>query len=397
MKIIIVAGARPNFMKIAPIIKAIDKHNESKISSASAINYTLVHTGQHYDYEMSKVFFENLDIPKPDVYLGVGSGNHGEQTGKVMIEFEKLITGDIPDAVMVVGDVNSTVACALTAVKLHIPIAHVEAGLRSLDRTMPEEINRIVTDVLSDYLFTTCEAGNNNLRREGIPEEKIFLVGDVMIDTLLAYREKASKTDILRKLKLVSDNKEKIIDYCLLTLHRPSNVDDKNSFLKILKALQKVSEQIPLIFPVHPRTKKQIETFNTEEFFKNTPYNAWYPLPPKIYSIDPLSYLDFLNLMMHAKFVLTDSGSIQEETTVLNVPCLTLRDTTERPDTITEGTNILVWNNTQNIIEETSNIMRGQGKKGKVFKQSDGKASERIVEILARKFKSKKKRRLLEG
>ncbi|MBI4620197.1 MAG: UDP-N-acetylglucosamine 2-epimerase (non-hydrolyzing) [Desulfobacterales bacterium] len=253
----LVAGARPNFIKIDPIINAIDRHNESKISSAPVINYTLVHTGQHYDYEMSKVFFENLDIPEPDVYLGVGSGNHGEQTGKVMIEFEKLIIRDRPDAVVVVGDVNSTVACALTAVKLHIPIAHVEAGLRSLDRAMPEEINRIVTDVLSDYLFTTCEDGNNNLRREGIPEEKIFLVGDVMTDTLSAYREKASKTDILRKLNLVSDNKENMINYCLLTLHRPSNVDDKKSFLKILKALQKVSEQIPVIFPTHPRTKKQ--------------------------------------------------------------------------------------------------------------------------------------------
>lgn len=230
LKLMLVAGARPNFMKIAPIINAIDRHNESKISSAPVINYTLVHTGQHYDYEMSKVFFENLDIPEPDVYLGVGSGNHGEQTGKIMIEFERLLLKDEPDALVVVGDVNSTAACTLTAVKLHTPVAHVEAGLRSFDKTMPEEINRIVTDVLSDYLFTTCEEANENLIREGISEEKIFLVGDVMIDTLLAYREKASKTDLFRELNLAPDNKEKVVDYCLLTLHRPSNVDDKKSF-----------------------------------------------------------------------------------------------------------------------------------------------------------------------
>jgi len=385
LKVLLVAGVRPNFMKIAPLIQSINRHNKSRAPSLPAIRYTLVHTGQHYDYEMSKVFFENLEIPEPDIYLGVGSGNHGEQTGKIMIEFERVLLEDRPDIVVVVGDVNSTVACALTAVKLHIPVAHVEAGLRSFDRTMPEEINRTVTDVLSDYLFSTCKEANENLVKEGISEEKIFLVGDVMIDTLLAHKEMAKRSSILERLH-ISSNSGEIIDYCLLTLHRPSNVDNEKTFSEILRALQKISEQIPLIFPVHPRTKKQIGAFDLQGFFKNNPWSTACPLPPEIYCIDPLSYLDFMNLMIHAKFVLTDSGCIQEETTVLNIPCLTLRDTTERPNTISKGTNTLVWNDTEKIIEQVTKIMMGQGKKRRCPQYCDGEASEKIIDILAQKI-----------
>ena len=386
LKVLLVAGARPNFMKITPLIQAINNYNKRLGTRHKGhMDYILVHTGQHYDYEMSKVFFENLEIPEPDIYLGVGSGNHGEQTGKIMIEFERVLFRDKPDIVVVVGDVNSTVACALAAVKLHIPVAHVEAGLRSFNRAMPEEINRIVTDVLSDYLFTNCKEANENLVKEGISEEKIFLVGDVMIDTLLAYKEKAKRSNILERLH-VSSNSGKIMDYCLLTLHRPSNVDNEKTFLEILKALRKISEQIPLIFPVHPRTKKQIEAFGLQGFFKNNPCLTPYPLLPKMYGIDPLNYLDFMNLMMYAKFILTDSGSIQEETTVLNIPCLTLRDTTERPNTITNGTNTLVWNDTEKIIEEAAKIIIGQGKRRRCPQYWDGKASERTIDILAQKI-----------
>jgi UDP-N-acetylglucosamine 2-epimerase (non-hydrolysing) len=385
-KLLLVVGARPNFMKIAPLIQAIDRHNKRPGNKDNQhIECVLVHTGQHYDYKMSKVFFENLEIPEPDVYLGVGSGYHGEQTGKIMIEFEKTLLKDRPDLVIVVGDVNSTMACALTAAKLRIPVAHVEAGFRSSDRTMPEEINRMVTDILSDYLFTTCREANENLIREGVSEDKIFLVGDVMVDTLLASRKKARQTYILRKLNLAPDNEEEITDYCLLTLHRPSNVDNHDALLRILEALEKISEQIPVIFPVHPRTKRQIDAAGFKRFLKQSPHDRPYPLPPAIYGIDPLSYLDFVNLMMHAKFVLTDSGSIQEETTVLDIPCLTLRNTTERPHTILQGTNTLVWNETCKIIREAQRILEGHGKKASL-KEWDGAAAERIVSVLADKF-----------
>ncbi len=385
-KILLVAGARPNFMKIAPLVQAIDKHNKTLGSKDKQhTDYVLVHTGQHYNYEMSKVFFENLEIPEPDIYLGVGSGNHGEQTGKIMIEFEKILLEDRPDMVVVVGDVNSTMACALTAAKLHIPVAHVEAGFRSCDRAMPEEINRVVTDILSDYLFTTCREANENLIRQGVSEDKIFLVGDVMVDTLLASKKRARQSHILRKLNLASDNEGEMTDYCLLTLHRPSNVDDHDAFLRILEALEKISEQIPVIFPVHPRTKRQIDAMGFERFLGQNPYDRPCPLPPAIYGIGPLSYLDFVNLMMHAKFVLTDSGSIQEETTVLDIPCLTLRNTTERPHTILQGTNTLVWNETEKIIREARRILEGHGKKSGL-KEWDGAAAEKIVSVLADKL-----------
>lgn len=367
MKIVNVVGARPNFMKIAPIMRAIDKYNQS---NSSKIEPILIHTGQHYDYEMSKVFFKDLELPEPDIYLGVGSGTHSEQTGKVMIEFEKVLVKEKPDLVVVVGDVNSTLACALSTVKLHIPVAHVEAGLRSFDRSMPEEINRLLTDAISEFLFTPSSDADENLRNEGISNEKIFQVGDVMVDSLFLNLAKAKDSSILKDLNLSSD-------YTVITLHRPSNVDDRDNFLNILEALKIISKRIPVIFPIHPRTKKQVEFFNLQNCFEDIPTND-----PGIYSIEPLGYLDFLSLMMKAKFIMTDSGGVQKETTVLGIPCLTLRDTTEWPLTLTEGTNTLVWNDPRRITEEAFKILDGQSKNGNCPRLWDGRAAERIVEIL---------------
>ena len=388
MKIALVVGARPNFMKIAPIIKAIATYNNSCHLSPVTIHHLLVHTGQHYDYEMSKVFFEDLELPEPDIYLGIGSGTHAEQTGKVMIEFEKVLFKEKPDLVIVVGDVNSTLACALASGKLDIRVVHVEAGLRSFDRTMPEEINRLLTDQISDFLFTPSPDANRNLKKEGIPEEKIFLVGDVMVDSLLYNLEKAKKSTILKRLGLQKGlstaNCVLTTDYCLLTLHRPSNVDDKGSFLRIINALTEISKHIPIIFPIHPRTKKQIESFGFGDYFTNSMTNdlRLTTNDSGIRCVDPLGYLDFLNLMMHSKFVMTDSGGMQEETTVLGIPCLTLRDTTERPITISQGTNVLVCSDTQKIIDEAFKILDGKGKRGNRPEMWDGKAAERIIEVL---------------
>jgi len=385
-------------MKIAPLIRAIKKHNKSIHLSRETetlsqrddprlkINEILVHTGQHYDVNMSDSFFKDLNLPEPDVHLGIGSGTHGEQTGKVMIEFEKVLFQEQPNLVIVVGDVNSTLACALAAVKLHIPVAHVEAGLRSFDRTMPEEINRVVTDVLSDYLFAPSPDADENLKREGILEDKIFLVGDVMVDSLLFHLEKAKTTDVLERLglcrKSFAGHRQLTTDYCLLTLHRPSNVDNKYDFLKIIKALTEISKHVPIIFPAHPRTKKQIEAFGLQPYFINLTNNESRITNNRIYLVDPFGYLEFLNLTMHSTFVMTDSGGIQEETTVLGIPCLTLRETTERPITITQGTNVLVGNDTQKIIDEAFKILDGEGKKGSCPEMWDGRASERIVNIL---------------
>ena len=375
MRIVLVAGARPNFMKIAPIIRAIDKHNVSVKSEA--IEYMLVHTGQHYDYEMSKVFFEDLELPEPDIYLGVGSGTHAEQTGKVMIEFEKVLLEQKPDLVMVVGDVNSTLAAALAAVKLNIPVAHVEAGLRSFDRQMPEEINRLLTDVIADYLFTPSPDADKNLINEGIAEEKIFLVGNVMVDSLLFNKEKAARRSVLRQLGLEKGK------YGLLTLHRPENVDHEGNLGRIAVALKEISQSIPVIFPCHPRTRKTISQFGMDDFFGlGDSYSLRNVSSNSVHLIAPLGYLDFLHLMMNSKFVMTDSGGIQEETTVLDIPCLTLRDTTERPITISEGTNVVVGSDTQKIVDETSKILEGESKKGRTPKLWDGKAAERIVSIL---------------
>ncbi|PIW31104.1 MAG: UDP-N-acetylglucosamine 2-epimerase (non-hydrolyzing) [bacterium (Candidatus Ratteibacteria) CG15_BIG_FIL_POST_REV_8_21_14_020_41_12] len=365
MKIVLVAGARPNFMKIAPIIQAIKNYNRQH---KNRIRWQLVHTGQHYDYIMSKVFFKDLEIPQPDIYLGVGSGTHSQQTARVMMEFEKVLFREKPNLVMVVGDVNSTLAAALSAAKLNIPIAHIEAGLRSYDRRMPEEINRVVVDVLADYLFTPTIDANENLKKEGIPKEKIFLVGDVMVDTLLKLKTKSQKSKILRKLNLRRG------EYALLTLHRPSNVDYEENFLKIISALKEISRRIPIVFPAHPRTRKNMEKFKMGRIKEGG-----------IHLLEPLGYLDFLQLMMNSKFVMTDSGGMQEETTVLNIPCLTLRDTTERPMTITQGTNILVGNDTKKIIKEAEKILN-KNRDSDHFSYPalwDGKAAERIVSVIA--------------
>ena len=373
MKIVLVVGARPNFMKVAPIIRAINKHNAS--TRSTHIEPTLVHTGQHYDYEMSQIFFKDLELPQPDIYLGAGSGTHAEQTGKIMIELEKVLFKERPHLVIVVGDVNSTLAGALAAVKLCIPVAHVEAGLRSYDRTMPEEINRLLTDAISDYLFTPSHDADENLRKEGIPEDKIFLVGDVMVDSLLHNKAHAAQSDILETLGLAASHQSPVTPYALLTLHRPSNVDEKESLLKIIKALSEISRRIRIVFPAHPRTQKRLKEFG---ILDNLPITSH-----QLLITEPLGYLDFLNLEMNAKFVMTDSGGIQEETTVLSIPCLTLRNTTERPITISQGTNILVWNDSQRITEEAFKILDGKGKTGNCPELWDGKAAERIVEILA--------------
>ena len=359
MKIMSVVGARPNFMKIAPIIRAIKKYQQ--------IQSVLVHTGQHYDHQMSESFFEDLGIPRPDYNLGVGSGSHSAQTAHIMLSFEKVVLKEKPVLILVVGDVNSTLACSLVAAKLHIAVAHVEAGLRSLDRAMPEEINRLVTDSISDILFTTSLDANANLMKEGHPRDRIIFVGNVMIDTLMANLEKAGKSQIVKELSL----KEK--QFVAVTLHRPSNVDDKTTLTDIMEALFEISKKIPVIFPVHPRTIKKIKDF--------IPYQKLTQMN-NLRLIEPLGYIDFLRLMSQAKFVITDSGGIQEETTALGIPCLTVRENTERPITITEGTNTLVGTNREKIIKESMKILNGSGKKGRRPQYWDGKSSERIVKTL---------------
>ncbi len=360
MKIACVVGARPNFMKIAPILEEIEKYPE--------LDPLLVHTGQHYDYEMSQIFFEELDIPEPDVYLRVGSGTHAVQTAKIMMAFEEAVIEHKPDLILVVGDVNSTLACTLVGAKLWIPVAHVEAGIRSFDRTMPEEINRILTDAVSDYLFTPIADANENLRKEGIPEEKIYLVGDVMTDTLLKYRDIASSSGVLDELGLGEQS------YILMTLHRPSNVDIKANFTGILKALAEIQQRIKIVLAIHPRTKARVQEFGLGHIVSNM---------ENLMTIDPLGYLKFMGLMVSAKFVLTDSGGMQTETTVLNIPCLTLRENTERPETIREGTNTLVGSNTQLIIEESMKILDGHGKTGAYPEIWDGHAARRIAATIS--------------
>jgi UDP-N-acetylglucosamine 2-epimerase (non-hydrolysing) len=372
-KMILVAGARPNFMKIAPILHVINQRKQK--DQRNQTNFKIVHTGQHYDPEMSETFFHDLELPSPDIYLGVGSGSHSQQVARVMMGFEETCLKEKPDAVVVVGDVNSTLACALTAAKLGLPVAHVEAGLRSFDRTMPEEINRVATDALSDFLFTTEKSANKNLMNEGISKKRIFFVGNVMIDTLLKFKAKANE-----KAKINLNG----LDFALVTLHRPTNVDNKNTFKDLLQTLRMVSKHIPIIFPAHPRTQKQIKTFGYEKYFNLLELHSKNPINPKnsINLSGPLPYLEFINLMANAKMVFTDSGGIQEETTILGVPCLTIRQNTERPVTIEEGTNILVGNNRSRILEESFKILNGKGKKGKIPQLWDGKASERIVNIL---------------
>jgi len=363
MKILNVVGARPNFMKIAPLMREMKKHRSLKP--------LLVHTGQHYDKKMSRTFFRDLKIPLPDFNLGVGSGSHAEQTAHVMLLFEKLCLKEKPDLVLVVGDVNSTLACSLVAAKLCIPVAHVEAGLRSGDRTMPEETNRIVTDALSDHLFTTSLDADRNLRKEGVSPEKIFFVGNVMIDTLLEHLGQAKKSKVAERLGLRKNGKT--IPYSLITLHRPSNVDDKNTLTGILEALQAIQKRVKIVFPIHPRTKKQIDTFRLTALIKGM---------PNLILTEPIGYLDTLALMQKARFVLTDSGGVQEETTVLGIPCLTVRQNTERPITITQGTNILVGTDKGRILREVKRILDGRSKPKRIPQYWDGRAAQRIVSIL---------------
>jgi len=364
MKLLLVAGARPNFMKIAPIIRALSAWRIAH--SAKDIEYKLVHTGQHYDYEMSKVFFDDLEIPAPEYYLGAGSGSHAEQTAKVMVEFEKVCGDERPDVAIVVGDVNSTLACSVTAKKLNLDVAHVEAGLRSGDMTMPEEINRIVTDAIADYLFVTEKSGEDNLLKEGKPKEKIHFVGHVMIDNLLCQLQKLKQEDGSR----FESNalKEKLRRYAFLTLHRPSNVDDKEVLSGIASALNEVSQETPIIFPIHPRTRKMIDEFKIN-------------LSEYIHIMDPLGFRESLFLWKDAVMVMTDSGGFQEETTALGVPCITIRENTERPITIEIGTNILAGNKKEDILKCYREIMKNP-KKGEVPPMWDGRAAERIVDIL---------------
>lgn len=360
IKILGIVGARPNFMKIDPVFRVLEQEPE-KFSTR------LVHTGQHYDDKMSKVFFHDLGLRPPDIDLEVGSGSHTLQIGTVMLKIEPVLMQEKPDLVIVVGDVNSTLAGALTAVKLNIPVAHVEAGLRSFDRTMPEEINRIVTDTLSRYLFTPSADGNDNLRREGIQEERIFLVGNVMIDTLQRCRAAAEKTPILEMLDLQEEQ------YALLTLHRPSNVDDPQVLAEILEALEEIQQAITIVFPMHPRTGNRIRQFDL------SPKIA---AMPNLRLIPPLGYLEFLKLQVHAKFIMTDSGGIQEEATILRVPCLTLRLNTERPITLTHGTNQLVGYDKVCLVAAAQGLLNGGRQPDLVPEWWDGRASERIVEVL---------------
>ena len=357
-------GARPNFMKMAPIMEAMQRYPER-------IQQLLVHTGQHYDEAMSQSFFVDLGMPKPDIDLEVGSGSHAEQTARIMVEFEKVCLRHASDLIVVVGDVNSTMACAITAKKLGIKVAHVEAGLRSRDMSMPEEINRLCTDVLCDYLFTTDHFADENLIAEGVSPGKIFFVGNVMIDTLLKHRELA------RGLGLIEQWGLKPGSFATLTLHRPSNVDDPAVFRGILDALKEIAREIPIIFPIHPRTRKMVEQFRFGGYFSST------EKPRGLWMINPLGYLELLHLNINARMVITDSGGLQEEATVLGVPCITLRHNTERPITCEVGTNIVVGNSHDSILRHALNILNGDVPRGKVPEKWDGKAGERIVQILA--------------
>jgi len=353
MKILHVVGARPNFMKVAPVWKSIEKLTD--------FNQFLVHTGQHYDKNMSDVFFEELELIKPNEYLGVGSGSHAKQTATIMIAIEKVLNKYKPDIVMVYGDVNSTVAASIVCSKLLIPVCHVEAGLRSFDRTMPEEINRLITDQISDILLTPSEDANQNLINEGLQIEKIHLVGNVMIDTLVRLLPKSDNSFM----------KKDSNPYALVTLHRPSNVDNDTTLHTIIETLIEISKNMDVVFPVHPRTRQKIDEFSLE-----IPNNDSFHL------MEPIGYLDFLSLQSRAKVVITDSGGIQEETTYLGVPCLTIRENTERPVTVSTGTNILIGNDMKLLKEIMKNIIDGNYKKGKIPKLWDGKASERIVDVL---------------
>ena len=363
MRIINVAGARPNFMKIAPLMEAL--------RATGGIEPVLVHTGQHYDERMSDLFFRQLGIPEPDINLDVGSASHAVQTAEIMKAFEPVVLEQRPDAVLVVGDVNSTIACGLVAVKLGVRLVHVEAGLRSFDRAMPEEVNRLLTDAISDLLFCTEQSGVDNLRREGVPDAKIHFVGNVMIDTLLKNRAKAEESTILAELGLQPNG------YGVLTLHRPSNVDDPAVFGRLLDAFEAIQRELPIVFPIHPRTRKSL---------RQSALGRRVEAMPDLRLIDPAGYLDFLKLMSSAKLVLTDSGGIQEETTILKVPCLTLRENTERPVTAEIGSNRIVGTDPAKILAAFREATEGTGRPPKTPPLWDGQAAGRIAGILAERL-----------
>ena len=360
MKLTIVAGARPNFMKIAPIIHVIQK--EQRLGKC--ISYRLVHTGQHYDKNMSDTFFEELNIPRPDTNLGVGGGSQAEQTAGIMIGFEKELAMNPTDLVILVGDVTSTMACSIVAKKMNVKVAHVEAGIRSWDLSMPEEINRMVTDALADYYFTTSEIANENLKRMGGKDECVFFVGNVMIDTLLSNMDRLRKPGIFDALHLRQGG------YLMLTLHRPANVDDGAKLKKMMTEILNNVHGLPVIFPIHPRTAIIFRSFNLN--FAN------------LHITEPMGYLEFNFMVKHCKAVITDSGGITEETTVMGIPCLTLRDNTERPETCTIGTNELIGTNPDAIKPALDTLFSGGWKKGGIPKFWDGKAAERIIDILQR-------------
>lgn len=362
MKITLVAGARPNFMKIAPIIDAIE---QAKIVGKE-IDYRLVHTGQHYDENMSKSFFEELQIPAPHINLACGGGTQAEQTAVIMTSFEKYLFQHPTDLVMVVGDVTSTMACSIVAQKLHTKVAHVEGGIRSGDWTMPEEINRLVTDSITNYFFTTSEFANINLEKAGVAKERIFFVGNTMIDTLLKQMHKLKKPAFFDGISL-KENK-----YFVLTLHRPSNVDDESKLTDLLSEIMTNSNDLPVIFPVHPRSKKKLENLTLS--YSN------------LYVVEPMSYLEFNYLVKHAKAVITDSGGITEETTVLGIPCMTLRNSTERPETCTIGTNELLGTDPKAIKPAMNKLFAGQWKKGSIPSLWDGNAAKRIIDFLLRQY-----------
>ncbi|WP_128543030.1 non-hydrolyzing UDP-N-acetylglucosamine 2-epimerase [Larkinella soli] len=366
-KILNIVGARPNFMKVAPLHRAFRTFPdlESKI----------VHTGQHYDARMSDVFFNQLELPQPDYFLGVGGGSHAQQTARIMLEFEKVMEAERPEVVLVVGDVTSTIACALVAVKMHIPVVHVEAGLRSGDRRMPEEINRILTDSISDDLFVTEQAGIDNLRREGVPNEKVHFVGNVMIDSLVHYRRKAAETGTVKNLGLEPGS------YVVMTMHRPANVDAEEGLRSILQIVEDTARYKKVLFPIHPRTRTNLEHFGLADRL-----NAI----ANLQLMEPQGYLEFLDLMEHAAVLITDSGGIQEETTYLQVPCLTFRDSTERPVTVELGTNQLLADlNPVTVHEKLVEILEGKAKKGVIPPLWDGQAAGRIAAVIKEKYARK--------
>jgi UDP-N-acetylglucosamine 2-epimerase (non-hydrolysing) len=398
MRIMLVAGARPNFMKIASVIDSIKLFNHANVPP---IEYVLVHTGQHYDERMSASFFMDLELPIPDVNLEVGSLSHACQTAEIMKRVEPILLRERPDVMVVVGDVNSTLACTLVASKITYPnhgrglsrplIAHVEAGLRSFDRSMPEEINRIVTDTLSDFLFTSEEDAQRNLLREGVPKEKIFFVGNTMVDTLLKHRDRAKQSGVLERFGLTRAGSENydVKPYAVVTLHRPSNVDHAETLQNILEALSIIDQQLPVFFPIHPRTMARVREFGFERYFGfSMNGNKSISLPGaassrRVIALNPLGYLEFLCLMANAKVVLTDSGGIQEETTALGIPCITLRDNTERPVTVESGTNVIAGTDATSIISHFR-VQLASSRTLPKPKHWDGGAGNRIVEVLAK-------------